>query len=136
LTEALAIGGGELGVLVAALKTREARRQAIALQLEASVKPTSTNLDATLLERLCRQRLADWRGLLRARVVRARSIVRQLVGGRITFTPDVETHRFVFQAPATLARFFVGIVDAQGVASPDGSTSQCDEEIRGLVDAA
>jgi len=45
-------------------------------------------------------------------------MVPKLLAGRITFTPQPETRRYAFRIPATLSRFFNGLVCPQGVASP------------------
>jgi hypothetical protein len=41
--------------------------------------------------------------------------------GRIEFTPSPERHSYAFRIPATLSRFFNGLVYPQGMASPTGN---------------
>src|SRR5207244_2019207 len=55
-------------------------------------------------------RLADWRGLLRDELVKARQLLRKLVNGRIKFTPEPEQKRYRFEGRAVYGRLLEGVV--------------------------
>jgi hypothetical protein len=96
LTSAVA-GGGDLPVLLAALKERQASRkrcERALLELDATARIGQRDLSR--LEREIRQRLADWRTMLRREVPQAREILRNLIVGRIVFTPRPEARVYEF----------------------------------------
>lgn len=96
LTAAIA-SGGDLPALLAALKERQAQRERCEralIELDARSRVGRTELPR--LEREIRHRLADWRAMLRREVPEAREILRNLVVGRIVFTPRPEARVYEF----------------------------------------
>jgi hypothetical protein len=81
---------------------------------------------AVALERLIREKLADWRGLLTRNVGTGREVLRTLLLETFRFAPVVEERRRGYRFTATLAldRVVSGVVDLPktlaGVASPTG----------------
>ena len=112
--------GGTLKTLLTAIKQREERRDRIAADLASLDKLSRVgDVDREQLRANLRQRLDDWRGLLRRHVPQARQILRKLVDGRLTFTPKTDHYEFVGQW--TLGKLMSGLVDLpQGMASPTG----------------
>jgi hypothetical protein len=96
LTAAVA-SGGDLPALLAVLKEREVSRkrcERAVLELEATARIGQRDLSR--LEREIRHRLADWRTMLRREVPEARELLRNLIVGRIVFTPRPETRLYEF----------------------------------------
>jgi hypothetical protein len=96
LTSAVA-SGGDLPALLAALKERQGSRercQRALIELDATARIGQRELSR--LEREIRHRLADWRAMLRREVPEAREILRNLIVGRIVFTPRPETRLYEF----------------------------------------
>ena len=117
---AAVVAGGEASTLVQAMRTREAELKSVRASIARLEQPPRVQRSDREAAQLLRAKLADWRGLLRAHVAQARQIVRKLVTGRIDFTPDFEARTYGYRIPATLSRFFNGLVVPQGVASPTG----------------
>jgi len=120
LTAAIA-GGGELPTLPAALKDRHAQRE--------RCKRALTELDATSrigrstlprLEREICHRLADWRTMLRREIPEAREILRNLVVGRIVFTPRPEARVYEFSGRGSFGRLLAGTTSRVSVVTPAG----------------
>ena len=86
LTDAIA-SGADLSAVIVALKARDARRTAIEGQLRTFTARAAQN-DAQAFRDALRERLADWRSLLSRQVPQARQIVKKLLAGTITFTPE------------------------------------------------
>jgi hypothetical protein len=61
--------------------------------------------------------LVDWRGLLRANVAQGRQVLRRLVDGRLTFSPQLDF--YTFQGAGAVQPVIAGVV--QKLASPPGS---------------
>ena len=90
LTAAIA-SGGDLPALLVAVKERQGRRERCEQMLiELDAKSRIGRSDLSRLEREIRHRLADWRAMLRREIPEAREILRNLVVGRIVFTPRPE----------------------------------------------
>ena len=123
LTSAIA-AGGDLPALIAALKARDAERDRLTLDLAAIARRASApQLDRAQLTAKLRERLEDWRGLVRRHVPQARQILRKLLRGRLVFTPEVRgsCEGYRFTGEGALDRFLSGfLLDAQAVASPTG----------------
>ena len=66
--------------------------------------------------------LADWQGLLRSAPIQGRQIIRKLLVGRLTVTP--QTHEggryYEFSGEATLGRLLAGVFGVSGVVAPTG----------------
>jgi site-specific DNA recombinase len=119
LSVAIAAGGGDLPVLVDAIRTREVKRA----ELEQAIGKLKTQAplpDRTSLRAQLRKRLEDWRGLLRRRPQQGQQILQRLIRGRITFMPQQSERGryYAFRATGTLTKLLSGLV--QNVASPTG----------------
>lgn len=88
LTAALA-SGASLPSILHAIKQREAQRAELEGQLAAIValNRTARRWDRRGLERVLRQRVEEWQNLLEANPDEARQVLRQLLPGRLRFTP-------------------------------------------------
>jgi len=88
LTEAV-IEGGDVATFVKAIKTREQRKADIVseLALLAHVKAMEPG-ELQALQNGLRARLDDWCGLLRRQPIQGRQILRKLLVGRLTLTPE------------------------------------------------
>lgn len=85
LTAAIATGG-DLAVLVKAVKDRQQQRDTLNRKL-AAVEHAGRQIDWAKAERELRAKLDDWKGLLQRQVPQARQILKKLLRGPITFTP-------------------------------------------------
>ena len=96
LTTAIA-SGGQLPALLAAVKEREVERERFErLLLELDVTSRTVRTEIRRLELEIRQRLAAWQAMLRRQVPETREIVRNVVVGRIVFTPRPEARVYEF----------------------------------------
>ena len=86
LTAAIAAGGA-LESLVAALAAHEQRRKEIDARL-ASVRAPRSAVDPLVVRAKLERYLTDWQGLLRGSVQQGQQILRRLIVGRLTFTPQ------------------------------------------------
>src|SRR5262249_55906679 len=123
LTEALVTGGGQLQVIVAAIKDRESRRAGLTQELAGCEgHGRLTEFAAQRLRRDLCARLEDWRGLLRRQPVQARQILRKLVAGRLIFTPkiDEEGRFYEFTGHGTLGHVLAGSLNAKAMVTPAG----------------
>jgi len=113
LTAAIA-RGGELRSLLAALETHERRRREVAARLEAlrAARPT---FDPVAVRRTLEGYLVDWQGLLLGHVRQAQQVLRRLVVGRLTFTPNRHGY-YTFQGRGTVRPLLAGVV--RNLASP------------------
>jgi hypothetical protein len=93
LAEAIATGG-QLAPLLSALQTRQARREEIAASLAA--RPNEHRIDRRAIEAAVREHLTRWRTLLGApaTVAEARQLLREVLSGPMTFTPQGKSYRF------------------------------------------
>ncbi len=81
----------DLGSLLDALRAKEQRRAAIQAELAAlDGLGRVRTVDATALTPAILAKLGDWSGLVGRRVGQARQILRHLLVGRITFTPQAD----------------------------------------------
>jgi hypothetical protein len=125
LTSAVA-SGGDLPVLLAALKERQTFRQRgerALLELDATDRIGQRELSR--LEREVRHRLADWRTMLRREVPQAREILRNLIAGRIVFTPRPEALVYEFSGRGSLARLLAGTARPVSLVTPAGRRPSC-----------
>ena len=115
LTEALATGG-ELTSVVSAIQERERRRQALQGQLAGLDRVQEfTAADGRRVERELRDKLSDWRYLLRGQVQEARQIIRALLTDRLTFTPiECEDERvYRYEGTFSVEALVSGVIPAQ-----------------------
>jgi hypothetical protein len=115
LTAAVA-SGGDLSSLLEALRERERRRDRLRAEVaELERAQVLSGADVAKLEADLRDRLADWRGLLRRHPSQARQLVRALLVGRLVFTPettpDGDVYRFSGQV--SLGRMLAGEILAK-----------------------
>jgi site-specific DNA recombinase len=93
LTAAIA-QGGELTPLVAALETHERQRRDLQARL-AAASVEQPAVDVPAVRRTLRSYLKDWQGLLRGQLPQAQQVLRRLVIGRLSMTPDRDgSYRF------------------------------------------
>jgi hypothetical protein len=91
LADAVA-AGGDVPVLVEAIRTREDRRQELQRQL---LKPVVTSIvDVRTVIADLRVRLRDWQAILRGSIPEARALIRLLIVDRLTMQPVREGYRF------------------------------------------
>ena len=123
LTSAIA-SGGDLPALLAALKERQASRERCERALiELAATARIGQHELSRLEREIRHRLADWRTMLRREVPEAREILRNLIVGRIVFTPRPETRLYEFSGRGSLGRLLAGTASPVSVVTPAGRES-------------
>src|SRR5262245_18370178 len=94
LTDAIAMGTGDLGPLVEALQARQARRAELLEASRRAAKFSSTPKSRKAIEGAVRERLTDWRSLLTRNVQDARQLLRQVLSGPLKFTPQNGAYRF------------------------------------------
>jgi len=116
LVEALA-GGEGAATITAAIKARERRRG----ELQAAIEhldglSRAPRMDSGKVKAELAKRLADWRGILAAEPVKARQLLRKLILGRLSMTPNPETKTYGFKGTAVLGRVLQGVAGHQDVA--------------------
>jgi site-specific DNA recombinase len=109
LTEAIA-AGGSLTSLVAAVKARERERADVLARLEHLDGLTRAPAWGNGIRAKLRARLTEWRGLLTRQPEIARQVVRKLITGRLTLTPDREARRYTFTGQAAYDALLAGVV--------------------------
>ena len=92
---AAVLAGGEAATLVEAMKDRERRRAILQRDLIELERPATSPTDATRVRKLLRERMAEWRGLLRKHAPVARQMLRS------SLKPESRSHR-------TLRRGLIG----------------------------
>ena len=123
LTEAIVLGGDSLPRLVEEMRRQEARRAVLEAEIEA-VSRLSDHADAltpAALTELVEETLADYRGLLERQTTEARGILRELITGRVVYTPvSRPTGRWCeFEAECSVGGILRGAVDPNG-GGPNG----------------
>ena len=104
LTEAVAIGG-DVPVLVDAIRTREERRRVLQQQIRQSQAP---RVDQAAIATDLRARLQAWRELLSGSSPEARALMRLLIIDRLTLRP--ESRGYVFSGTGTVQPLLEGII--------------------------
>jgi len=130
---AAVLAGGEAATLVQAMKAREKELTTVRASLSRLAPPQRAQRADGDAIALLTERLTEWRHLLRAHVPQARQMIRKLIEGRIVFTPNTDTRRYAFSIPGTLARFFNGLVNPQGMASPRGTATRWSPPFSGIA---
>jgi DNA invertase Pin-like site-specific DNA recombinase len=134
LTSAVA-SGGDLPALLAALKERQASRERCERALvELDATARIGQRDLSRLEREIRHRLADWRAMLRREIPEAREILRNLIVGRVVFTPRPETRLYEFSGRGSLGRLLAGTASPVSVVTPAGSSRIWTSEFQEVVE--
>jgi hypothetical protein len=121
LTAALAAGGNMSSVL-AAIREREERREAIVARLAAMEHVSRLpKLDRRTLRADLQRRIADWRAPLSKHVAQARQVLRKVLAEQLTVTPEAVADRYAaITGDGTLTKILAGIVVPKGMASPTG----------------
>jgi site-specific DNA recombinase len=121
MTTAIASGAGEVPALVARLRTTEAKRRALVVEVEQArqTRPAPRWRD---VEAGMRQRLADWRSTLAGKVATVRDGFRQLLTTPIRCTPCVVNgfRAIRFEGRIGLAAIFGGEL-VTNLQTPKGS---------------
>jgi len=125
LASAVAAGGGQLETVLTEIKTRERRRGDVQAALTALDRATAEPLpDPAQLRQRIDEALKDWRGLAAKHVQTTRHLLRKLLVGRLTFTPQPEHGPGVirFTGEGTLAPLagMLQIPGVQGLVAPTG----------------
>jgi site-specific DNA recombinase len=121
-TNAIAAGGARIETVLTAIKLREQRRaelQAMLARLDGLA--TAPPLDLTALRPRIAELLKDWRGLAGRHVAATRQLLRKLLVGRITFTPE-RAGVVRFRGEGTLAPIIgrLELQAVQGLVAPTG----------------
>ena len=91
------------------IKTRERRQETLRATLHRlDLLASMPTFDQAGLTAELRSRLDEWRSLLAAESVKARQIIRKLVGERIVFTPEPSEHRYHFAGHAEYSKVLSG----------------------------
>jgi len=126
LADAIATGG-DLGALLDALKSREARLHQLRMDRDALIVSGPT-VDPRAVRTELLALAADWRSVLAQEPARARPVLAHLLVGRVRFTP-LEHRRWRLDGQGTLAGLFSrvtpfnalpGMDRPLGMASPQG----------------
>jgi site-specific DNA recombinase len=107
--------GGDLPALLTAMRDRESQRRAILDQLNRC--SARTGLDPALVLTDMRQRLQDWRNLLRDQTPKARGLLKQLIVGRLDLAPNREKGLYRFSGTGSLELLISGIMPQLAAAS-------------------
>ena len=114
---------GPLASLLAEIRQRETRREYLAAQLRTVVSGVNlAALDPASIRQNLRERLTDWQGLLGRETVEARQILREVLVGRLIFTPRVDGsgRYYEFTGQATLSGLLAGVVSPDMLVTPAG----------------
>jgi DNA invertase Pin-like site-specific DNA recombinase len=133
LTAAVATGG-ELTPLLAGIKTRQARRDEITATLATRQAFDGHRFERRDMEAVVRAQLRDWRALLteEASHIERRQLLREVLAGPLTFTPEGRTYRF--EGDARRDRLLAGIAGLTTfVVRPGGSFESCIYRFSGIA---
>ncbi len=88
LTDAIAMGGGELPSLVTSIKDRQERLTTLLTRItQSKAAPSGILTEVKRLEREAKKRLADLQGTFERNPQEARRLMEALLKGKLTFTP-------------------------------------------------
>jgi len=93
LTDAIA-EGGHLPPLLDALQQRQAQREDLRATLAQQDATAGVRYDRATIERKVQHAVSDWRQSLTAHSVRSRQVLREILAGPMTLTPDGRSYRF------------------------------------------
>ena len=112
---------GDVDTLATALQERDRAARRLKGELIAldSAEQLST-FDVCRVERQLREKLGEWRGLLRRQIPISRQVLARLLDGRITWKPSKEEGLYEFEGKVRLDRLLSGLVVTRGMASPTG----------------
>ena len=101
LTRAIALGGGEVSVLVAALREKNQQLRGLQDRIQA-LKDSSRRFDPRAVMEDLNDRLNEWQAVLCEQPVEARGLLRQLIVGRLPLVADEERRGYRFVGTGTL----------------------------------
>lgn len=128
------VQGGALPTLVAAIAAREADRRTVVERMQRVPTKTPT-LDEGAIRATLRTWLTNWRSLVREDVPGARTLLKQLIVGRLKMRPDPANRTYRFDGVGTMTHLLAGLVPVvpQCVASPTGFASVWTMPIEGTI---
>jgi hypothetical protein len=123
LVQAIATGG-DLPVLLDALRGRQARQRTLQTTIDRVQARQIVPPDRRRVEALVRARLKNWRALLTSHVQAGRNLLREILIAPIQFTPVQQRSRrgYAFRGEVSLQALLAGAVeiDSMTMASPTG----------------
>jgi hypothetical protein len=118
--------------VVGAVKDYTARREAFADRLAGLQRtPGLAKLDPAIVVERARAKMGEWRGLLGRQTAFTRQMLRKLLVGRVTLTP--EGRQTTITGVGTLEKLFGGVLVPKGVASPTGTAIMWYVDLLGIV---
>lgn len=120
-TEAIA-AGGDVPFLVTQLRAADDRRRELAARLQI-IEVATHSLDPERVRAYLWGRLTDWRSILCGEPVKARSLVRQLIIGRLELVADVDRQGFRFTGIGTLVPLLTGVIPGVATVLPQNVAS-------------
>ena len=113
---------GDVDTLVVAIKERERDRDRLNRELAAleRLETLSGGFDPSNVERALREKLDDWRELLRRQTPLARQVLTHLLAERIVWTPNKEEGLYEFTGRVKYDRLLSGVVFTRGVVAVRG----------------
>jgi hypothetical protein len=107
------------GPSLGALRDRQTRRDSLVADAAVRNAADPRSFDRTATEREIRRHVNNWRALLTKHVNDGRQLLREVLTGPLTFTPEGRTYRF--EGEASIGRLLSGIVGLPTfMASPTG----------------
>ena len=120
LTKAIA-AGGPIDPLVAELKACQERRDGLVSAIDAAEGVDLRRFDRKAIERTVRQELTQWRSLLTGNVGDGRQLLREVLVGPLTFTPEGDVYRF--EGEAGVGKLLSGKLPLMWRPQRDGNTT-------------
>ena len=98
LTTAIATGG-QLEPLLVELRLRQTRREKLVAMVDAHEDADALRFHRKTIEQKVRDHIANWHALLSTKQVQdGRQLLREVLAGPLTFTPEGRTYRFEGEA--------------------------------------
>jgi hypothetical protein len=110
---------GVSSTITAAIRQRELQAEALDRELTALVRREEvSHVDVSRLAVLARQKVEEWRKLLRRRTPQARQILRTMLRTRLVFVPQIRNRRlgYRFRGEGTILPLLAGAVPAVAAA--------------------
>ena len=122
---------------MAALKAAEQERGHLRAELDALDQlAEASTFDAQQTECQLREKLDEWRGLLRRQTPLARQVRARLLDGRIVWTPNKEAGTYEYSGRVKFDGLLDGVVFTRGMVSPTGFGLLWRPEIKGKARVA
>jgi hypothetical protein len=128
---------GPVDALLAEISRRQQRRRQIQEAIQAlSSERHIASLDVTRIWRDLARKLTDWQGLLARQAPEARGILRELLVGKLVFTPreDARGRYYEFTGQGTLSELLAGVICTDGLVTPAGNDRIWTPEFQGVVE--